>query len=133
MKTKGKMYFSAFWVLLGVTLFALSVAGVADSFWSGMGGGMIGVGIAQLIRFRRAEKDQQYREEQEIKASDERNLFIQCKAWQWAVTLYIIISGVAVVVLKILGQEQLSMAASFSICGLVLLYWVCWLVLQKKY
>jgi len=133
MMKKRMGYFSAFWVLLGVTLVILCVADVVDSFWSGMGGGMIGVGMAQLIRFRRAERDQQYREEQEIKASDERNVFLQGKAWQWAATLYVIISGVAVVVLKILGQEQLSMAASFSICGLVILYWVSWLVLQKKY
>jgi len=124
---------SVVWLLLGLTLTVLAIAGKLDSFWSGMGGGMIGVGMAQLIRFRRAERDQQYREEQEIKASDERNVFLQGKAWQWAATLYVIISGVAVVVLKILGQEQLSMAASFSICGLVILYWVSWLVLQKKY
>lgn len=133
MKTKGKMYFSAFWVLLGIVLIVLGVAGAADSYWSGMGGGMIGVGIAQLIRFRRAEKDQQYREQQEIKASDERNVFIQGKAWQWAATLFIVIAFVATVVLKLLGQDQLCMAASFSVCALVFLYWICWLILQKKY
>lgn len=128
-----KVHFSVFWVLLGIVLVALGVMDVADSYWSGMGGGMIGVGIAQLIRFRRAEKDQQYREQQQIKATDERNVFIQGKAWQWAATLFIILAFVATVVLKILGQEQLCMAASFSVCTLVFLYWVCWVVLQKRY
>lgn len=130
---KGRQYFSVFWVLLGIALFVLGVVDTVDSFWSGMGGGMIGVGIAQLIRFRRAEKDQQYREEQEIKASDERNLFIQGKAWQWAATLFIVAAGIGVVVFRLIGQDLLSLAASFSIGALVFLYWVCWLVLQKKY
>lgn len=130
---KGWQYFSAFWVLLGVVLIALGVAEVADSFWSGMGGGMIGVGIAQLIRFRRAEKDPEYREKRQIQEGDERNLFIQGKAWQWAATLFIVAAGIGVVVFRLIGQDLLSMAASCAVCCLVVLYWICWTILQKKY
>lgn len=130
---KGWQYFSAFWVLLGVVLICLGVTGAVDSFWSGMGGGMIGVGIAQLIRFRRAEKDPEYREKRQIQEGDERNLFIQGKAWQWAATLFIVAAGIGVVVFRLIGQDLLSLAASCAVCGLVLLYWICWMVLQKKY
>ena len=130
---KGWQYFSAFWVLLGVVLICLGVTGAVDSFWSGMGGGMIGVGIAQLIRFRRAEKDPEYREKRQIQEGDERNLFIQGKASQWAATLFIVAAGIGVVVFRLIGQDLLSLAASCAVCGLVLLYWICWMVLQKKY
>lgn len=133
MKTKGKLYFSVFWVLLGVVLIALGVAGVADNFWSGMGGGMMGVGIAQLIRFRRVEKDPEYREKRQIQEGDERNLFIQGKAWQWTATVFIVTAGIGVVVFRLIGQDLLSLAASCAVGYLVLLYWICWLILQKKY
>ena len=133
MKTKGKMYFSAFWVLLGIALLALGVAEVVDSFWSGMGGGMIGVGVLQVIRFRRYENDPEYRKKRQIQEGDERNLFIQGKAWQWAATLFIVTAGIGVVVFRLIGQDLLSLVASCAVCYLVVLYWVSWLILQKKY
>ena len=62
MKEKLRFGFSIFWVLVGVVLFGLSVAEVIDSYWGGMGGGLIGVGILQTIRHIRYRKDPEYRE-----------------------------------------------------------------------
>ena len=133
MNIKTKMYLSVFWVLLGIALFALSFGEVVDNFWSGMGGGLIAVGVLQLIRFRRVQKDPEYRENMEVEASDERNQFLAGKAWQLAGTLFIITVGISVIVLRLLEQVLLSMAASYVLCYLLVLYWIAWLVLRKKY
>lgn len=133
MKKKTQMYLSVFWLLLGITLFALSLWEVVDNFWSGMGGGLMAVGALRLIRFHRMQRDPEYRENMEVEASDERNRFLQGKAWQWAGTLFIVTAGIGVIVFRLVGQELLSLAASYAVCLLLVLYWGSWLVLRKKY
>ena len=132
MKKKTQMYLSVFWLLLGITLFALSLWEVVDNFWSGMGGGLMAVGALRLIRFHRMQRDPEYRENMEVEASDERNRFLQGKAWQWAGTLFIVTAGISVIVFRLVGQELLSLAASYAVCLLLVLYWGSWLVLRKK-
>ena len=90
-------------------------------------------GDLQLIRFCRIQRDPEYRERMEVEVSDERNQFLQGKAWQWAGTLFIVTAGIGVIVLRIVGQDMLSLAASYAVCLLLVLYWGSWMVLRKKY
>ena len=133
MKNNRRMIVFIIYLLLGAGLMALGVAGVLDSFWSGMGGALIAVGVIRMIRFFRYSKDESYREKMEIETKDERSRFIRNKAWAWAGYLFVLIAAVSTIVLKLVGQELLSMAASIAICVLLVLYWGCYLVLQKKY
>lgn len=120
-------------IILGITLIALGCMNTIDNFWSGMGGALIGVSLLRLIQFFRYRKDADYREKMNVEAADERNRFLRSKAWAWAGYLFIIITAVAVIVLKVLGQELLSMAASYAVCLLLVLYWGAYLILRKKY
>ena len=133
MKEKLRFGLSIFWVLLGVVLCGLGVAEVIDSFWSGMGGGLIGVGLMQTIRHIRYRKDEEYREKVDTENRDERNKFISGRAWAWAGYCFVLIAAVGSVIAHVLGERELSLFASFSVCLILLLYWVCWLVLRKKY
>jgi hypothetical protein len=72
-------------------------------------------------------------ESMEVAVSDERNQFIRSKAWAWAGYLFILISAVGVFIFKLAGQDLLSQAASWSVCLMLVLYWICWTILQKKY
>ena len=121
------------WVILGAALTLSGVLGIVDSYWSGMGGGLLGVGIVQLVRVIRYHKDEEYRENVDVQAKDERNLFLVGKAWSWAGSLYVILTGIAVVVLKIAGYDELSTWAAYSVCLMILLYWLSYLWLRKKY
>ena len=98
-----------------------------------MGGALIAVGVVRGIHILRYSKDESYREKREIEQKDERNRFLRNKAWAWAGYLFVLMTAISTVVLKLLGQELLSVAAGFAVCILVLLYWVCYLVLKKKY
>ena len=133
MKWDKRIYLSIFWVIAGAALLALAVMEKVDSFWSGMGSGLLVVGILQILRFCRFNKNAAYREKMEVEYSDERNAFIRNKAWAWAGYLFILISAVSVIVLKLLGQDQLSMAASAAVCPMLVLYWVSYYVLRRKY
>ena len=133
MKHDRRMYLSLFWLLLGAVLFVCGAMEVIDSYWSGMGGGFLAVGILQLIRHIRYRKNEEYREKVDVATGDERNRFLTGKAWAWAGYLFVIITAVAVIVLHAVGQEQLGRMAAYAECLLLVLYWICYLILRKKY
>ena len=133
MKNDRRMIASICCVVLGAVLLALGILEVVDEFWSGMGGALIVVGILQVVRFFRYRNNEEYRQKAEIANKDERNHFIRNKAWAWSGYLFVLISAVATIALKIAGQDMLSFAASMALCLLLVLYWVSFLVLSKKY
>ena len=133
MKYNRRMYLSLFWVLAGAALFLCSAMGWIDSYWSGMGGGLLAVGIIQVVRHIRYRKNEEYREKVDVANNDERNRYLTGKAWAWAGYLFVLISGVATIALKVMGLDQWSMAASCALCLLLLLYWISYLVLKRKY
>ena len=118
---------------LGALLFGLNLAGLVDEFWSGMGSGLMAVSLLRLIQLFRLHKDESYREKYETEVSDERNSFIRGKAWAWAGYLFILIMSVSVIVLRVMGQNVLSIAASCAVCLMLLLFWGSYMVLKRKY
>ena len=133
MNNNRRIWVYAAYILVGIVLCGLGVAGVADEFWSGMGSGLMIVGVLRLVRMYRFRKNENYREMVEIAAADERNCFIRNKAWAWTGYLFILLTGSSVIILKIVGQDLLSLAASWAVCVMSFLYWVSYMVLRKKY
>ena len=133
MKRNVKFYTSIIWLILGSILVGLSFAGKVDEFWNGMGFSLLIIGVIQLIRRYRFDKNEAYREKMEIEVSDERNKFIRNRAWAWAGYLFIMIMAVVCIVLRIIGQEILSMAASGAVSLMLVLFWVCYFFLKRKY
>lgn len=133
MKAERKAIISIFWVLIGITLFVLGVMERIDEFWSSMGSAFFTIGVLQLLRFYRLKNNSAYRERMEIESTDERLHFIRSKAWAWAGYLFILISSVAVIAFKLVGQDLLSQAAACSTCLMLLLFWGSYRVLRKKY
>ena len=120
-------------LVAGLLLTGLGCAEVVDEFWSGMGSALLVIGIIRLLRFYRLKKNDTYREKMETAVTDERNQFIRMKAWSWAGYLFIMVTAVATIIFRILGQELLSQVASYSVCLMLVLYWVSYFVLKKKY
>lgn len=133
MKYDRRMYLSLFWILVGAALFVCGAMEWIDSYWSGMGGGFLAVGILQTVRHIRYRKNEDYREKVDVASNDERNRFLAGKAWAWAGYLFVLVSGVATIALKVMGQDQWSLAASYALCLLLVLYWGSYLVLKRKY
>ena len=132
MKNKRIALFVCY-VALGAVLIGLGFAEVVDEFWSGMGSAILVVGALRLLRMYRLRNNEAYREKVVVETTDERNQFIRSKAWAWAGYLFILIAGISVIVLKIVGLDQFSQAASCAVCLLLVLYWGAFLALRKKY
>lgn len=132
MKHKYTVVYIAY-ILIGVVLFVLGVLDKVDSFWSGMGSTLCVIGIIRLMRNYRLNKDEEYREKMEIELTDERNRFIRNKAWAWSGYLYVLMSSIACIVFKMIGQEQLSIYSGLSTCIVITLFWLSYVWLKKKY
>ena len=124
---------SIVYLIIGAILIGLGFAGVVDEFWNGMGSALLVIGVIQLIRRYRFDKNEAYREKIEIAESDERNRFIRNKAWAWAGYMFVILSAIAVIVFKVTGHDEWSMAAAMAECLVLILFWVSYHILKRKY
>ena len=130
---KKDIVFGVSWLLLGLVLTVLSCLETLDEFWSGMGSALMVVGIVRLLRGYRLSRSETYREKREVAETDERLHFIRNKAWAWAGYLFIMISAISTIVFRILGQDLLCMVCSGAVCLMLVLFWVSFFILNKKY
>jgi uncharacterized membrane protein len=119
-------------IILGFALWICSAIGLVDSYWGGMGGGLMGVGIVFLIRSIRYKRDPEYKEEYDVEMNDERNKFIRLKAWSWAGYMYMMIAAVGSIVFKLMGREDLMFFCSGSVCLVLVLYLISYVIVKNK-
>lgn len=130
---KVRLISSILEIIIGITLVICSFLNLVDDFWSGFGVSFIIIGALFLMRNIKYHTNEKYREEIDVQNTDERNKFISMKAWSWAGYLFVIIAAVGTIVFKFLGKEDLMMLASGSVCLIILLYYINYLILRKKY
>ena len=129
-----RLALSIFWAVVGLVLTVLSVTEVLDSsIYSGMGGGLMAVGVLQAIRNVKYRQDADYREKIDVEADDERNRFLRMKSWSWASYIAILVESVGVIVAIILGEETVRLILSLSVCLILVASWVSYLILSRKY
>ncbi|MBR5529034.1 MAG: hypothetical protein IKU57_01025 [Oscillospiraceae bacterium] len=128
-----KLISSIIEIVLGVVLLVCGNLHVIDAFWSGMGTALVFVGVLYLIRSIRYTKDEKYKEAYDTAAKDERNRFLAMKAWSWTGYLLVLLFGVATIVFKIAGYEELMFFCSYTVCLILVIYWVSYFILRKKY
>ena len=120
-------------IILGFALWICSAIGLIDSYWGGMGAGLMGVGIVFLIRSIRYKRDPEYKEEYDVEMNDERNKFIRLKAWSWAGYMYMMIAAVGSIFFKLMGREDLMFFCSGSVCLVLVLYLISYVIVKNKY
>ena len=130
---KENKYLSIIWIALGAALIVCGAAGILDEYWSGMGGAFIAVGAVRMLRYVRLNRNEAYREKIETESRDERNRFLRGKAWAWTGYLYVIISAIASVALRMAGKNDLATLAGGSVCLMIVFFWGSYFVLRRKY
>ncbi len=123
-----------FWVVLGAALLGLSVAGVLDSsLYAGMGGGLVAVGALQIARTVKYRRDSAYREKVDTELNDERNSFLRMKSWSWTGYILVLVEGIGAVAALVMGRQELQLLFSYTVCLIIGVYWVVYMVLSRKY
>lgn len=120
-------------ILIGVALIVCGNAGIIDEFWSGMGTALVIVGALMLVRQIRYSTNETYKENVDVEVNDERNKYLRIKAWSWAGYLFVLIGAFGAIILKIVGLDQYVSFASGSVCLIMVLYWISYWILSRKY
>ena len=129
-----KLLLSIFWMILGAVLLGLSIAEVLDSsMYAGMGGALIAVGALQLARNLRYRKDPEYREKIDTEANDERNSFLRMKSWSWTGYIVVLAEGFGSVAAMVLGKRELQLTLAYSVWLILVVYWISFFIISKKY
>ena len=129
-----KLILSIFWMILGAVLLGLSVTEVLDSsMYAGMGGALIAVGALQVARNLRYRKDPEYREKIDTEANDERNSFLRMKSWSWTGYIVVLVEGFGSVAAMVLGKRELQLTLAYSVWLILVVYWISFFIISKKY
>ena len=128
-----RLLLSVFWVILGAVLLGLSVAEIIDQgIYAGMGGALIAVGILQILRNLRYRNNQEYREMIDIEITDERNKYLRMKAWSIAGYTMVLAGAAGSLVAFFAGHEETQKVLLCSVAFLVFVYWLAYVILNKR-
>lgn len=130
---KRKLIISIIWIVLGIVFVALDVIGIApDSAFTAIGVAWIIVGALQIYKNIKYHTNEDYKERVDIASTDERNRFIRMKAWSYAGYIFILGSATVSIVLFITGLQVYAQILSYCMCSILVVYYIAYLILQKK-
>lgn len=120
-------------LFIGLSLIVLAALGYIENYFSGFGSGLSSVAIVKIVLAIKYRKDEEYAKKKDLSENDERNIFISNKAKSWSFFLTILIFAILTVVLMSLGYEYYSLICSFEVCLMLIIYFIAYLILRKKY
>ena len=133
-KLQKRLYYYIAYVFLGIVLNLVAFITQSDNYFlSGFGSCLLVMGLVRILRHIRLLRSDKAVKRQETVETDERNIMLAEKARSWAFAAYIIITGTAVIVLSLASVHEIAQYLSYSVCLLIVLYWICWIIIRKKY
>ena len=133
-KMKQRFVIAISYILLGIVLLLAAFAGKSDNyFFTSFGIALMLMGILRLFQYRKITASDQALRKRELAESDERNRMMAERARSWAFSFSIMAAGILVIVLNLLGYNEEALPFAWFVCGMVALYWVCWLIIKRKY
>ena len=133
-KMKQRLWIAISYIALGLILvIADAVNHFENYFFFSFGFALMVMGILRIIRHRKTMRNDQSIRKQELAESDERTRMIAERSRSWVFSLSVTGAGLLVIVLNILGHHDTALPFAWYVCGMVVLYWICYSVIDKKY
>lgn len=133
-KMKQRLWIAISYVTLGLILVITdAINNFENYFFSSFGFAMLTMGVLRIIRYRKITQDDQTLRKQELTETDERTRMISERAKSWVFSLSITGAGILVILLNILGHHDAALPFAWYVCGMCILYWICFTIIRKKY
>lgn len=133
-KLKMRLYLAIAYMVIGIlTIIVANITKTDNEFLYPFGTSLLFFGIARTRIYFKNTKDEKTIRSLEIRETDERNVEIINKAKSMTFNLSIIIAGIAVIVLQLIGMNKESLFFAYGVCFLTFLYWLCYMIIRKKY
>ena len=132
-KLKIRLWVAISYIALGIAMATVAIVSKTENqFISSFGLALAVMGIARIRNYFLITKNEDTLRKREITETDERNVSIVNKARSAAFTVYILLAGVFVIVMGLLDKIEISVWVSYSVALLVFVYWICYIIYQKK-
>ncbi len=132
-KLRIRLYFAIGYLVLGLALIVIfNIIRTENDIWSSFGFALAVIGVAKIRNFLMINKSEETLKRQQIAETDERNVAIARKARSVAMTVYIVVACLAVIVLHILNQSLLATVISGTVCALLVIYWISYWIIYKR-
>ena len=132
-KLKIRLWVAISYIVLGIAMVTVAIVSKTENqFISSFGLALTVMGIARVRNYFLITKNEDTLRKREIAETDERNVSIVNKARSAAFTVYILLAGIFVIVMGLLDKIEISVWVSYSVALLVFVYWICYIIYQKK-
>ena len=131
-RLKTRLNVAVIYIAIGIMSIVASFIMKTDNYFiSSWGIALVVIGIARIKKHRIITRSEDTIIKQQIIETDERNITIVHKARSAAFLIYILLLGLVVIILGFLNIVEAAKWISYSVCLLVVIYWV-YLIYQKK-
>ena len=132
-KLKSRLKIAVGYIAIGIILVILNLTKIIENeYLETFGITLALLGVLRIIQYKRITKNEETIRSRQIAETDERNISIMHKAKSMAFGLYILIVGIVVIVFDVIGKTENASILALNVCALVLLYWICYFIYNKK-
>jgi len=133
-KLKQRLFINLGWAVFGLAMAIFWwITEPANTYSLSLGFALMVIGVIRTIQYKQTTKDEKALREKEITEKDERNQMMSERAKSWAFSISLFITGDIVIILSLLGYHDLALPFAWFVCGMTVLYWICWNIIRKKY
>lgn len=133
-KLKQRLYINLGWAVFGLLLIVFwCIRQPENTYPLSLGIAFAIMGIIRTIQYRQTAKDDKAVRQMELAEKDERNRMMNERAKSWAFSFSLYIAGDLAIILSLLGKHEIAQIFAWFLCGMTLLYWICWNIIRKKY
>ena len=127
-KLKMRLGIAIFYVIIGVLFVVLTSIGIIkNEVMLAFGTAFGACGLVRIF------KSTENFIEKEIAEKDERNIMIWTKARSLTFSVYAVIAGIAIIVLYAVNMEYAAQVIAYNLCGVLVIYWICYFIIRNKY
>ena len=132
-KLKTRLYYGIICIVLGaIMIIGVTATKSENEYISAFGFAVAMVGVARIIQYLKITKNEESIKKQKINETDERNLSIIQKAKSATFSIYILISSTVVIITALMDMPDVAKWIGYSQFVLVIIYWICYFIYQKK-
>ncbi len=133
-RLKNRLIVAITYIIIGIFMIATELITKTDNnFISAFGFTLLIIGIARIKKHFIITKNDDSIKKYEIAETDERNIEIMHKSRSAAFIIYVVIMCVATIILSFLNMHNIARWISLSAMTLVVIYWICYFIIRKKF
>ena len=133
-KTMTRIVLMLMYVVIGAVMWAVGTFGAnPNDTISSMGIAMAVCGAIMAVRNIIVIRDPEKLQKRETAETDERNVMLMQKSRSLAFAVYIMAAAVAIIVMICTGMESEARIVAFTVCSLVVIYIISYLIMKIRH